>query len=70
MGASVTNIDMARAQMFLYQSLEAAAVSDVKNCYEYLIRRTVAAKFDYTAYSKLAAGQTSNIGIFEFNMCI
>ncbi len=27
---------------------------------------SVAAKFEYTAYSKLAAGKISNIGIFEY----
>ncbi len=27
---------------------------------------TVAAKFEYTAYSKLAADKISNMGIFEF----
>ena len=34
------HIDMARAQRFLYQSLEAAAVSDAKNGVEYSKRRT------------------------------
>ncbi len=28
--------------------------------------RSVAAKFEYTAYSKLAAGKISNMGIFEY----
>ncbi len=35
------HIDMARAQRFLYQSLEAAAVCNVKNGVEYLKRKTI-----------------------------
>jgi hypothetical protein len=49
------HIDMARAQRFLYQSLEAAAVSDAKNGVEYSKRRSGAAKIGNPIKSILAA---------------